>query len=69
MRWRRISEIDCVLELLPQYVQCSIMVNLWIRAVTLPGKSGKVKESESLSSSLLTFEIKILELQFLFSSF
>ena len=46
-RWRRISEIDCVLGLLPQYVQCSITVNSWSRIVTIPGKSGKIKEFEN----------------------
>ena len=41
-RCRRISEIDYVLGLLPQYVQYSITENPWIRVVTLPGKPGKV---------------------------
>ena len=45
-RWCRISEINCVLELLPKYIQHSITVNPGIKVVTLPGKPGKVKELE-----------------------
>ena len=46
-QWRRISEIDCVLGLLPQYVQCFITLKPWITVVTPPGKLGKVKEYEN----------------------
>ena len=45
-RWHRTSEIDCVLRLLPQCVQCSITVNPWIRVDMLTGNSGKVRELE-----------------------
>ena len=47
--WFPISEIDCVLGLLPQCVQSSITVNPWMRVVTLHGKPGKVKEFENWS--------------------
>ena len=46
-RLHRSTESDFVLRLLPQYVQCSITVNPWIRVVTLPKKPEKGKEFEN----------------------